>query len=366
MTKETESCDLIERVAVTIRRWRLLREVRCVLVGVSGGADSVALLAVLRELARRSDVVGQSGGAWRVAVAHLNHGIRPEAAGDARFVRELCESWRVECVVGDADVPTEAARTGESIESAARRVRYEFLTGAAERVGAQAVAVAHHADDNAETVLHRALRGTGLAGLAGIPVERALGPVRLIRPMLHCRRAEIERFLAAAGLSWREDETNRHLDHRRNFLRHELLPRIRERVNPRASDALLRLAEQAQTASEFLRTEAQRVLDEAAVRGAGVPPATHAGKMPAPWPEALSASVLATAHPAVRSEAIRLLFEHAGLPARDLDAATVARACELLCDPAVNAVNLPRNWRLRRRRDVVRLVPPEGGDAGMR
>jgi len=411
---------LIERVAETIRRHGLLRGVRCVLVGVSGGADSVALLAVLRELAGRFDAVGPSGAAWRVAAAHLNHGIRAAAEADARFVQALCESWQVECVVGVADVPAEAKRTGESIESAARRVRYEFLAATAERADAQAVAVAHHADDNAETVLHRALRGTGLAGLAGIPVERPLGKLRLIRPMLHGRRDEIEQFLTARNLSWREDETNRHLDHRRNVLRHQLLPLIRERINPRAADALLRLAEQAQTAQSFLRAEAERVLEISAAavpcvagilparvadvsparvadvsparvadvppaRVADVPPARVAGVSPAPGNEVdlvsssgqphgthnagetpatrvFSASVLAAAHPAVRGEAIRLIFERAGLPARDLDAATVARACELVCDPAAKAVNLPRDWRLVRRRDVVWCEPPGRGD----
>jgi len=386
------SCDLVDRVAATLDACGLFRDARCVLVGVSGGADSVALLAVLRELAERA------GAMWRLAAAHLNHGIRAAAAADARFVQALCASWQVECIVGAADVPAESRRTGESIEAAARRARYAFLADAAERADAQAVAVAHHADDNAETVLHRVLRGTGLAGLAGIPVERPLGAVRLVRPMLHCRRADIEQFLAARGLSWREDESNRDLDHRRNFLRHDLLPHIREHVNPRAEDALLRLAEQAQAATAFLRTEAEKVLqaaveavqrDAGASRGEGVSPSCPAGILPASgvegdWtsssgqshgthnagetpashcgPPAFSAAVLAAAYPAVRSEAIRLAFEQAGLPARDLSAAVVARVCDLLYDPAVKSVNLPRDWRLTRRRDVVRLLPPVSRD----
>ena len=339
-----ESCGLVERVADTVRRWGLFREARCVLVGLSGGADSVALLAVLRELVRRGLADACGGSAWRVVAAHLNHGIRSAAEADAQFVRELCDSWQTECVVETVDVPEEARRTGESIESAARRVRYAFLAATAGRVEAQVVAVAHHADDNAETVLHRALRGTGLAGLAGIPIERPLGSVRLVRPLLHCRRAEIEQFLAARGLPWREDETNLHLDYRRNFIRHDLLPRIRERINPRAVEALLRLAEQSHTATAYLRDQAEHVLEDAVAAAARA--------------TAFSAAVLAAAHPAVRSEAIRLFFERAGLPARDLSAAVVARVCDLLSDPTITSVNLPRDWRMRRRGDVVRLQPP--------
>src|SRR3569623_1408931 len=150
-----------------------------VLVAVSGGADSVALLRGMAAL-RRS-------GPGRLIVAHFNHALRAAAAEDERFVVELCRELGLVCEVGRSRVAERAAECGDGVEAAARHARYEFLQATADRLGARYVATAHTADDQAETILHRILRGTGLAGLSGMSRSRPLGQaVPLLRPMPYC------------------------------------------------------------------------------------------------------------------------------------------------------------------------------------
>jgi tRNA(Ile)-lysidine synthase len=196
-----------------------------VLAAVSGGADSVALLHLLRFAA--ADAV-------TVAAAHFDHAMRPDSAADAAWVAGLCAAWGVPLVAGRTDRPLRA-------EAEAREARYAFLAEARERTRADWIATAHHADDQAETVLFRVLRGTGVAGLAGIaPVDEAR---RLVRPLLAFRRAELRRYARRHRLCWREDPTNASADPARNRIRLELLPRIERTLAPGASGALARLAE---------------------------------------------------------------------------------------------------------------------------
>lgn len=205
-----------------------------VVAAVSGGADSVALLRWLAE--RRDRTAG------RLVVAHYNHRWRgSQSDGDEALVRELCAAERVACEVGSA--ATEAPTSeGDGLEAAARDLRYRFLTETARRVGARYVATAHTADDQVETILHRIVRGTGPAGLAGIPRTRTLcDGVTLIRPLLEVTRAEVLAYLARLGQSYREDVSNRDPRFTRARLRHELLPLLREQYNARVDEALLRL-----------------------------------------------------------------------------------------------------------------------------
>ena len=206
-----------------------------VLVGVSGGADSVALMCALIDLSAPLGL--------RVSVAHLNHGIRPEAIEDAHFVKALCEELGVSCEQDVVDVPARAKASGTSLEMAARDARYAFFARAASALGADAVATAHTRDDQAETVLLRLCRGAGAAGLRGIARQTIIQNVRVIRPLLDISRDEIERFLKEGRLSWREDETNSDTRIRRNFIRHKVLPLMERDLNPRVKEALARTAE---------------------------------------------------------------------------------------------------------------------------
>ena len=300
-SKRPETSQFVEAVAEFIRGRRLLVAGSSVVVGVSGGADSVALLAALRELAGRTEF------SYWLTVAHLNHLIRPDADQDARFVAELAERWGLPCIVERRDVPAESRRRRATLEQAAREVRYEFLLQAAVKVGAGYVAVAHHADDNVETILHRIVRGTHLRGLAGMPAGRCLGEsaVLLVRPLLGVHRDQVEAYLRGEGLSWRTDTTNQDTTFTRNFIRREVLPLLRDRVNARVDEALLRLADAAAQVETHVQREADRALGQA-LREISDGRAVLDGR------------VLAAEEPLVRACAIRTVLERLGAPMRNV------------------------------------------------
>jgi tRNA(Ile)-lysidine synthase len=202
-------------------------------VAVSGGADSVALL---RALADDPPIPG-------LIIAHLNHRLRgPDSDADAAFVASLYPSLPHR----NGAIDVAAIAGGDNLGDTARRVRYDFLARVAREAGAGWVATAHTLDDQAETVLHRLIRGTGLRGLRGIAANRELTPgVRLLRPMLTVSRAEVIAYLRAIGQPWREDATNLDVALTRNRIRHELLPLLRT-FNPEIAEALGRTAAQAE------------------------------------------------------------------------------------------------------------------------
>jgi tRNA(Ile)-lysidine synthase len=209
----------LDRSAILAGRRRLL-------VAVSGGLDSVVLLHLLR-----------FGGAGReLRAAHFDHRMRPGSDGDAHWVRGLCRAWQVPCI-------TDAAVSVPRSEAAARDQRYAFLHSAAAATGADTILTAHHADDQAETILFRLARGTGLGGLRGIPARRG----SIVRPLLPFARRELEAYALQVGLDWRTDPTN--LEHRyaRNRIRHVVLPAL-DAVSPGAAGRIAALAERAEEA----------------------------------------------------------------------------------------------------------------------
>jgi tRNA(Ile)-lysidine synthase len=196
----------------------------------------------------------------RIVIAHFDHGLRDTSRTDAAFVRGEAERRGLALESGREEVSLLAGREKLSIEDAARRARYAFLTRTAAEIGARAVALGHTADDQAETVLLNIFRGSGLRGVAGMPTARDAGRsapgVRLVRPLLSITREEIEEFLKARGVPFREDETNRALRFRRNRIRHEILPGVRRFIQPRATEVLVRLAELAREGADFMEAEA--------------------------------------------------------------------------------------------------------------
>jgi tRNA(Ile)-lysidine synthase len=206
-----------------------------VLAAVSGGADSVALLRILARL--------KASGPGRLAVAHFNHGLRgDEALADEQFVAALAAHLDLPYQVGRAAPAELQGAADDGLEAAARAARYDFLRATAEAMGARYLVTAHTADDQAETILHRVLRGTGLAGLSGIGRLRTLGPaVTAIRPLLGVRRAEVLAYLAAIDQSYRTDSSNAELRFTRNRIRHQLLPALAAEYSSGVIDALLRL-----------------------------------------------------------------------------------------------------------------------------
>jgi tRNA(Ile)-lysidine synthase len=205
------------------------------------------------------------GGRGRLFVAHFNHGVRrADADADQAWLNELCHRLDVQLETARADPAAIASGNGDGWEAAARAARYQFLATTAEKLGARFVAVAHTADDQVETVLHRILRGTGLAGLAGMRPCRSLSPsVALVRPLLAASRKVVLEYLVAIGQGFRVDDTNSDTRWTRNRLRNELLPVLRNRYNASVDDALLRLAAQAAESQQVIDGLAQQIADQA-------------------------------------------------------------------------------------------------------
>lgn len=217
------------------------------LCAVSGGRDSMCLLHYLHGLSARRG--------FRVAAAHLNHGMRPTALRDEELVRTFCEERGIPLSVGHARVYEQAEEWGLTVEEAGRKARYDFLTDTARALGAEKIATAHHQNDQAETVLLHLLRGTGPEGLGGIPPVRGA----IVRPLLDTPREEIEAYVAAHGIPYQEDETNADTHYARNCLRREIWPML-EGINPQAGRHVAAAARILRRENEYLDGEAERYL----------------------------------------------------------------------------------------------------------
>jgi tRNA(Ile)-lysidine synthase len=249
--------SLATRALETVGRHALLRDGRRVLVALSGGADSVALLLILRELERDGAVVV-------AGAAHLNHLLRgADADADEAFCAELSARLGVPFLAGRVDVAALARAGKRSLEDAARTARYAFLERAADTLGADAIAVGHTKDDQAETFLLRLLRGAGARGLAAIHPRAG----RVIRPLIDIERAALRDYLGAGGQAFREDATNADVSIPRNRVRHELIPLLESRFSPAVVGVLAREAALARDDEDFLQGEAIKLADRIVLTG---------------------------------------------------------------------------------------------------
>jgi tRNA(Ile)-lysidine synthase len=229
-----------------------------VLVAVSGGADSVALLHVLAEL--------RAPFGLSISVAHLNHSLRGgDSDEDAAFVARLAARLGVECREETVEVRELASAEGRSLEDAGREARRRFLLRAASAMGCAAIATGHHADDQAETVLLRLIRGAGVRGLAGIEPVTADG---FVRPLIECRRSELRRYLDVRDIPYREDSSNLDTSFTRNRVRHELIPLLRRDFNPSIVSALARTSCSMAQAEELLSALADSAARDVVVESA--------------------------------------------------------------------------------------------------
>lgn len=249
---------LIQRILNTISRHNMVRAGERVGVGVSGGADSVSLLRILRELS------GQQG--IRLAVLHFNHGLRgADSRSDEEFVASLAADFQLPYFCGREDVAAMARAKHWNLEDAGRRLRYAFFGSLVQEARIDRVAVAHTADDQAETVLARVLRGTGPRGLAAIyPVK---GDV--VRPLIEIRRAELREYLGNLGQPWREDASNYDRSRLRARLRHEVLPILEREIQPAVVQQLARLADMSREDEGFWRALTRARLDALLERESG-------------------------------------------------------------------------------------------------
>jgi tRNA(Ile)-lysidine synthase len=311
-------------------------------VAVSGGPDSVALVRAL--IAVRSKVAPRL-----LVIAHLNHLLRGmESDGDEQFVRQLHASLTsagvpaLKVCCDRIDVAAQARAEGGNVENIARRLRYDWLTKVATESGCRWIATGHTADDQAETVIHRLLRGAGIQGLRGIAARRTVpADVEIVRPLLEVTRAEVLSYLAAAKQDYREDSSNRNLALTRNRIRHDLLPLLARAYNPGIVGLLGQMAEQADELYRTIEAEAGRLLTEVELpRAAGL--------------LILDRRKLTQAPRHLIREVFRRLWTREGWPQSDMDYA----AWDRLADVALGelpAVDLPGGIRIRAQERVVQV-----------
>jgi tRNA(Ile)-lysidine synthase len=253
-----KNVDFIDKVKGTARRFGLLTKGDVVLVALSGGPDSVALLHAL--------VAIKSEFGLKLCAAHLNHKLRGEESDqDEEFAKDLASGLKARFFSKRIDVRKEARKRKQSLEEAARELRYRYLERLADQVKADRIALGHQADDQAETFLMRLIRGAGSAGLSGIPPRRG----KIIRPLIQIRRAEIEEFLKANQFPCRLDSSNYLPDQLRNKIRLSLLPRIEEEFNPRIVETLNRTADIISLQQQYIRNTSERLLKSLCTIGKG-------------------------------------------------------------------------------------------------
>lgn len=281
---------MLKRIRKTIADCSLLERGDHLLLAVSGGPDSVALLRAMVLLSSEYEL--------RLTTAHLNHGLRgAEAQGEQEFVRSLCAGMGIVCICKTVDIRMLQKGRGMSLEEIGREERYRFLDETAETCGARKIATGHHRDDQAETVLINLLRGSGLEGLKGIPPVR---DGRIIRPLLHVGRGEILEFLNREGLTYMMDSSNLSPLFLRNRIRHELIPELTLRYNPGIVEALSHTAEIIRREDDYLQAVVGQILSQW-----GIVPGAAEIRLPLP--------ALLDLHEALQGRVIKCLLEAAAL-----------------------------------------------------
>ncbi len=336
---------LEQKVAKDIVQFHMLTPGDRVIAGVSGGADSVCLLLVLKRLEERFKT--------EIRAVHIHHGLRAAADADEEFVRRLCRSLDVPLHVYHADVWSEAAKRGRSIEETGRDIRCESFCREAKLWEQQQegraypkIAVAHHQEDCAETVLMNLCRGTSLAGLSGIRPVSTKENVTFIRPLIDCTREEIEEYLRGTGQSWCTDETNAEDVYTRNYVRGHILPELNDNVNPGTTRHLCRTARDLQEAENFLqnltdRTRVScRIQDDAPV---------------------YSAADLQRVEPYLQRRVLYAILAEAMGGLRDISFAHVEELQKLLAANGSCSICLPGGLTACREYDRLRVVQKEAG-----
>lgn len=235
---------MIEKeVLSTIKKYNMIKEGDKVVIGVSGGPDSITLLNVLNKFKEKLNI--------KIYVAHINHSIRKEADEETEYVREFCKKIGVEFFFKKIDVEQEAKKLKIGTEEAGRNIRYAFFEEVAKKVGANKIATAHNSNDNAETVLMNIIRGTSISGLKGIEKMR---DNKFIRPLIETTRDKIEEYCKIENLNPRYDKSNKENVYTRNKVRNLLIPYIQKEFNPNIIEGINRLSNIATEEERFLNS----------------------------------------------------------------------------------------------------------------
>lgn len=328
------------------RKLRLPTANETVVVGVSGGADSTALLLALHEL--------RSGGklSTNICVAHLDHKLRKTSSQDARWVSALAAKLGYECVIGRAKVAELARSNHDNLEQAARQARYAFLERTAKRKGAHYVITAHTMDDQAETVLMRLMRGSAGAGLGGMEAMRPLAgnaSIQLVRPLLWARRSDTESYCRLRKAEYLVDEMNADSTLSRVRVRQQLLP-LMQSFNNRIVEALSRTAAQLREDRAVLLTDADELLQRASLAGEDDDVETKAPP--------LNVKLLANEPPALRRRALRQWLSQARGSARRLEMVHLLAVEKLLeGNTGGRTVELPGGGRVKRVKNRLEFEP---------
>lgn len=232
---------MINKVLETIRKYNLIDKNDKIVIGVSGGPDSMCLLNILNDLKDKLEV--------SIYVAHINHMIRKEAEEETQYVESYCKSHDIPCFVKRVDVIEKSNNEKIGTEEAGRKARYDFFEEVAKQVGANKIAIAHNANDNAETILMNIFRGSGSAGLKGIEPIR---DNKYIRPLIECQRAEIEKYCEDKKLEPKIDKSNFDNVYTRNKIRNILIPTIKEEFNPNIIESLNKMSNILREENDFI------------------------------------------------------------------------------------------------------------------
>lgn len=235
---------LQDKVLKTIQKYNLIQSGDSIVIGVSGGPDSMTLLNVLINLKQKL-------GISKIVVATVNHMIREEAEEETKFVENFCESHGIEFYLKKVDVQEEAKSKKTSTELAGRNARYDFFEEVLKKTGSNKIATAHNLNDNVETVLMNILRGSGISGLKGIEISRKETNIEYIRPIRECERQEIEKYCEEQNLDPRIDKTNFESIYNRNKIRNEIIPYLKKEFNPNVLEGINRLSDIAREEEEY-------------------------------------------------------------------------------------------------------------------
>ncbi|WP_036746618.1 tRNA lysidine(34) synthetase TilS [Paenibacillus sp. UNC451MF] len=336
--------DLVSRVEKQLHDEQLLRQGDSIVAAVSGGPDSIAMLHVLFLLSERWG--------WRLVVAHVNHQFRvEESEQEASFVEEYSRQLGIPCEIARIDVPQYIRESGKNSQAAARELRYRFLHETADKYGAKRIALAHHADDQAETLLMRLLRGTGPSGLTGIPMRRVEHNVELVRPLLRIYKSELLDYCHHHQLTYYIDSSNNNTKYFRNEIRLELLPLLQERYNEQLPQALNRLSVMMTAEDDFLDKQASTVFEQNVAVESDF----------AQW----SRNWFAGVHVALQRRLIKLILNYLSFEADSLDFMKLEQMRELIIkeEPSNLRIDIGHNLSLTREYDRIKLhtyvVPPE-------